>query len=245
MTPAWEQLERLAASHEPVPSFGPDDLRGLPPVAQRYLSAAIEAGTALAPGARLTMRGSLRLGRWLPFRARQLLVPSLGTVWVARVGGIITGNDRFVAGTGGMDWKLLGLVRVVHAGGPDVSRSSAERAAGESLWAPTAVARAATLTDAGPDRVRIALEVDGQRVELEHDVDDAGNVRASSLLRWGDPDNTGGWSAHPFGVEVTGYRTFGGVTIPNRGRAGWHFGTGRWEEGVFFRYEITGYELLT
>jgi hypothetical protein len=43
---------------------------------------------------------------------------------------------------------------------------------------------------------------------------------------------------------VTGYRTFDGVTVPSEGRTGWHFGTERWDDGVFFRYEITGYELV-
>jgi len=46
------------------------------------------------------------------------------------------------------------------------------------------------------------------------------------------------------GVEVDSNRTFGGVTIPDRGHAGWHYGTERCDEGVFFRYEITSYELL-
>ena len=244
MTPEWQQLEQLAASPSPAPGFDPVSMNTLPPAAQRYLTAAIEPGTRLAAGVRLTIRGSIKLGRWLPFRARQLLVPSLGTVWVARVAGVITGSDRYVAGTGGMNWKLFGIVPVMHAEGPDVSRSAAERAAGESIWAPTAVARSATLNDAGSDRVGVTIDVDGHRVAVEHDLDEAGRITGSSLRRWGDPDNTGTWSAHPFGVEVTSNRTLGGVTIPDTGRAGWHYGTDRWEEGVFFRYEITGYELL-
>ena len=244
MTPDWQQLEQLAASPSPAPGFDPVSMNTLPPAAQRYLTAAIEPGTRLAAGVRLTMHGSIKLGRWLPFRARQLLVPSLGTVWVARVAGVITGSDRYVAGTGGMNWKLFGIVPVMHAEGPDVSRSAAERGAGESIWAPTAVARSATLDDAGPDRVGVTIDVDGHRVAVEHDLDEAGRITGSSLRRWGDPDNTGTWLAHPFGVEVTSNRTLGGVTIPDTGRAGWHYGTDRWEEGVFFRYEITGYELL-
>lgn len=33
-------------------------------------------------------------------------------------------------------------------------------------------------------------------------------------------------------------RTFDGITIPSRGRVGWWFGTERWPEGEFFRFEI-------
>lgn len=57
--------------------------------------------------------------------------------------------------------------------------------------------------------------------------------------RWGDPDETGVSNWHLFGVEVSGHATFGGLTIPSAGRAGWYFGTGRWDDGEFFRYEIT------
>ena len=57
--------------------------------------------------------------------------------------------------------------------------------------------------------------------------------------RWGDPDHTGTWGQHPFGGEVTAYRTFDGLTIPSAGRFGWFFGTDRWSDGEFFRYQIT------
>jgi hypothetical protein len=50
--------------------------------------------------------------------------------------------------------------------------------------------------------------------------------------------------AAAFGVEVTTERTFGGVTIPSSGRAGWHFGTDRWAEGQFFRCTITRYDIV-
>ena len=231
----------------PLDRFEEDTVAHLPEVAQRYLRAAISPGSPLAPVARLEMRGQIKIGRWLPFRARQLLAPRHGTVWMATVAGVIRGSDRYVAGVGGMAWKLLGLVPFVHAEGADVSRSVAERAAAESIWAPTALAAdpgvrwSATM----PDRLDVDFTVDDEHpVHLHHAVDSEGRLEQSHLLRWGDPDNTGAWAEHPFGVEVAGHRAFDGVTIPSEGRAGWHFGTERWDEGVFFRYEVTAYELL-
>ena len=74
--------------------------------------------------------------------------------------------------------------------------------------------------------------------------DAAGRLQSSHYDRWGDPDDHGVWALHPFGVEIDGHHMFGGVTIPSRGTAGWHFGSERWDDGMFFRYEITGYELI-
>lgn len=44
---------------------------------------------------------------------------------------------------------------------------------------------------------------------------------------------------------VQGYSTFDGVTIPNVNRGGWFYGTDRWNEGEFFRSEITDHHLVT
>lgn len=89
------------------------------------------------------------------------------------------------------------------------------------------------------------VTTDGHRVLVEHEIDANGHLCNSQFQRWGDPDGTAAWDLHPFGVEATSWARFGGLTIPSRGQAGWHYGTDRWVDGVFFRFEITGYELLT
>jgi hypothetical protein len=68
-------------------------------------------------------------------------------------------------------------------------------------------------------------------------------VRSVQLDRWADPERSGAFAWHPFGIEVDGYATLDGVSIPNRGRGGWFFGTDRWPEGDFFHYEITDLSL--
>ena len=76
-------------------------------------------------------------------------------------------------------------------------------------------------------------------------LDDTGRITSFVFDRWGDPDRTGVWAWHPFGGEITGHRTFAGVTIPATGRIGWFFGTDRWPDGEFFRYRITDLDLVT
>ncbi len=140
MSAPWlSELEgRLLRAAEPG-TFTGAELEGLPEPARRHLAAAIAPGTPLAVSARLRMRGSIKVGRWLPFRARQVLSPHHGFVWAARAAGVIVGSDRYVDGVGGMDWKLAGLVTVVHTEGPDVSRSVAGRGGAEAVWVPTAL----------------------------------------------------------------------------------------------------------
>jgi hypothetical protein len=242
-TAAWRQLEHVIHGAVATRASQPTDV---PEPVARYFRAAMPDGSGASSAAVLEMRGEIKIGRWLPFRARQLLAPRYGTVWEATVARMIVGSDRYVAGTGGMDWKLFGLIPFVRAGGPDVTRSAAERAAGESIWAPAAVApgTGTTWTAASADRISAEVDTDGHVVRVEHHIDDEGCLIESSFMRWGDPDRTGRWGEHPFGVQVDGHRRFGGVHIPAQGQAGWHFGTDRWNDGVFFRFEITSHRAL-
>jgi hypothetical protein len=238
---------RLADPPDPG-SFAEKELEGLPDPVRRYLAGSIAPGTPLARAVRFRMRGSIKLGRrWMGFRAREILAPHHGFLWAARAGGVIAGFDRYADGAGTMDWKLFGLVRVAHADGPDVARSAAGRAGAEAVWLPTALLPRFGVNWAATDTHHVVASycLDDTELELQLELDDHGRLCSVVLERWGDTDASGSWGYHRFGFEATGHARFGGVTIASAGRAGWHFGTDRWAEGEFFRYELSDYELVT
>src|SRR4051794_36820214 len=119
---------RLAVPPHPG-GFSSSELFGVPDTAASMLTTAIESGTPLAAAARIQKRGSIRINRWLPFRASQVIAPGQGFVWVARVVGLIEGHDLFIDGAGEMEWKLVRLLTVARGAGTDVSRSAAGREA--------------------------------------------------------------------------------------------------------------------
>lgn len=229
-----DELERPARG-----SFAENEIEGLPEPVQRMFRAAIVPGRPLATSARLELRGAIKLRRWTRFRGRETIAPLTGFVWSARAGPI-AGYDRYANGEGELRWKLLGLVPVVQASGPDVARSSAGRLAAEAIWLPTALLPRFGIawSAVGEHRVTARLRIDAHELEIHYLLDDASRVQACWFDRWGDPDSTGVYDLHPFGMEASSHRTFAGLTIPSRGRAGWHYGTERWEDGVFFRYGI-------
>jgi TusA-related sulfurtransferase len=236
------QRQRL----EPSAVFTEAELDGLPGPVRRYLRAAIAPGTPLATAARLRMRGHIKVGRWLPFRAEQTLNPHRGFQWTARAAGVIAGFDRYAGGQGQMRWKLLGLLPLMQADGPDVSRSAAGRAAAEAIWVPTALLpRFGVDWSAADDRhITARCRIDTVEVQTHYELDADGRVRSVVFDRWGDPDGTGTWGLHPFGGKVTAYATFDGLSVPSAGRFGWFFGTDRWSQGEFFRYRITELQLI-
>jgi hypothetical protein len=243
---ARELRTRLADLPAPG-SFSGAELEGLPDPMRGYVEAAVAPGTPLATSARFRMAGSIKLGdRWVPFRARQIEAPHHGFVWSARA-GVIVGSDWYADGHGAMSWRVLGLVRVMHADGPDVSRSAAGRVGAEAVWVPTALLPRFGVTWTATDlpHITASYTLDEVDIELHYTLGDDARVRSVVFDRWGDPDDTGTWGHHPFGFEVTGHATFDGLTIPSSGRAGWFYGTDRWHEGEFFRAEITDYHLVT
>lgn len=231
------QLGR-AGSYEP---FSDAELTGLPEPVRRYLRTAIAVGTPLATCARWRMRGQIKVGRWLPFRAYQVLNPHQGFVWAARAAGVISGSDRYLDGVGAMKWKLAGIVTVATEAGPDVSASAAGRGGAEAIWVPTALLPRFGVTWSASDDAHVTarFRLGSTPVELDLLLDNEGRVRSVAFDRWGDPDRSGTWAWHRFGGEITGYRRFDGLSIPSAGRLGWHFGTDRWSAGEFFRYQIT------
>lgn len=188
------------------------------------------------------MHGEIKLGAWRPFTARQVLTPPRGFIWAAsaRVAGLpVSGFDRYSSGSGQMRWRLLGLIPVMSAAGPDVTRSAAGRLAGEgTVWLPTAF-RAATWTS-GPDEDSAVatwrIGDDEEAVQLH--VDSDGGLREVVLQRCGNPDGRP-FGRYPFRVAIDAERAFDGVTIPSAIRAAW-VSDGRPDAGEFFRAEMTG-----
>jgi len=234
----WDRLSVPSASGEP---FDPDTAAGLPEPARRWLTHAIAPGTPLWQSVELTMEGEIRLGSWRRFTARQVLAPPSGLIWAARTGvaGLpVTGYDRYSGATGEMRWRLLGLVPVMSARGPDVTRSAAGRLAGEAVLVPTAFQRASWEPGDAPDTAVMVWRLAGNVERVELRVTPDGRLVEAVLQRWGDPDGAP-FARYPFGVAVEDEATFSGVTIPSVVRAGWWWGTDRAQEGEFFRARIT------
>jgi hypothetical protein len=232
----WDSAPRSAGT------FATGDLHGLLDPARRYLEHAIAPGTPLVVAVRIRMHGEIKIRRWFPFRAEEVIRWDRGLLWraVVRMYGLpVRGFDRLVDGESRLQWRLLGLVPLVSAGGADVTRSGAGRLAAESVWLPSVLCRQGVAwTTAGPSQPRVRFTVMGEPAELLLTIGGSGQLQQISLPRWGNPDG-GPFQHHLFGGIVEDERTFSGYTIPTRLRIGWHAGTERFESGgEFFRVTV-------
>ena len=213
-------------------------LESIPPIAKTYLSHAIALGTPLASAVRLTMTGEIKLKKWMPFTANQVVRADCGFVWCARVKNgpvFITGFDQFIDGVGQMQWKLLGLIPIMTGSGPDITRSAGDRYSIERILLPSSCCRPTSAWKVDGDHLSIK-EPGMTKVELG--LNPSGRVESVSMLRWGNPDS-GVFELNPFGGHVDAEETWEGYTIPSQFRIGWHFGSDQFDTGEFFRATIT------
>jgi len=238
--PMLQEWKRLAAGGPPPEPFDPDMVVDLPEPARRWLAHAIAPGTPLWRSVELEMHGTIKIKGWRPFTATQVIAPPEGYIWAARAsvyGLPVTGYDRLSSGSGEMRWRLLGVVPVVTASGPDLFRSAAGRLASEIALLPTAFQMAAWRLGDAPDTAVATWQIGAESIDVALHVAPDGRLLDVLLQRWSDAGGAFGYV--PFGVACEQERTFDGVTIPSDIRAGWWWGTDREAEGAFFRAEIT------
>jgi hypothetical protein len=235
----WAALEQPSGTGA---GFHLDQLAGLPEPIGRWLIHAIAPGTPLLTSTEVRMHGRIRLGAWRPFTATQRLTPTAGFIWAAcaRLFGLpVTGFDRFTHDRGQMRWRLLNLVPVMAATGPDITRSAAGRHAGELLLYTPAGALCDNVTWAPVDDRRATgrLQLGRQRMEVTLSIDPSGALTALTMARWGNPIGQS-FGEYQFGANCHGEATFGGITVPRQVTAGWHCGSSRWHDGQFIEYSI-------
>ncbi|MCP2727397.1 DUF6920 family protein [Limnofasciculus baicalensis] len=234
--------------------FNSDKLSHLPEAAKRYLEHTIAPGTKLASAVRLKMHGEIKLKKWIPFKAEQVICWEHGFIWSATAwmnGLPIVGSDRVIDGVGAMQWKLLGLFPVMTASGADITRSAIGRLQSESVCLPSVfcgddVLWTSTESADLDSNLHSSFVVQGEKAELDFTIESAkprlrqrtGCLKTFKLPRWGNPDGAE-FRYVDFGGTLEEDRTFCGYTIPTRLRIGWYFGTERFEsEGEFFRATI-------
>lgn len=218
--PVRQEWDRLSIQGPPAEPFDVAMLMDLPEPARRWLTRAIAPGTPLWRSVDLTMHGEIRIGSWRRFTAAQVATPPAGYIWAARAsifGLPVIGYDRLSSGTAQMRWRLLGLIPVVTAQGPDITRSAAGRLASEFVMAPTTSRSASWRRGDRPDTAVATWRIGAEEVDVHLHVGLDGQLLDVLLQRWSNPGGEP-FGYHPFGVTVEAERTFAGVT--RRRRAG-------------------------
>jgi hypothetical protein len=213
---------------------------GLPDPARRYFLHAIKPGAPLISRLHWSYTGSMKPAKgmpWMSLVAEQVIAIDRGFVWKATASSgpfTLKVADHYLDGEGRMRVSLFGLLPVVNATGPDLSRSALGRLLVESVMLPSSILPGPRVQIEGIDesRFRAVVRQDGETTPITLTVDGEGRLKEMVMERWGNLTEDGSFRHIPYGVAVDEERTFGGYTIPSKVRVGWWYGTDRYEEVV-------------
>ncbi len=215
-----------------VTTYDPRDLAGLPAPVQRYFRAVLKEGQPVITSVRVEHTGAFNMSQtaeqWLSFTSTQHVVTHRpGFVWDARIsmapGVAIHVHDAYVAGTGVLAARLLGLFAVMEMpAAPELDQGELMRFLAEAAWYPTALLpgqdvqweaiddtrAAATLRD-GATSVRLVFQFDEQGLIVAVQADD----------RYRDVNGT--LVATPWQARHWDYQARDGMLVPLQGEVAW------------------------
>lgn len=236
---------RLQALEAATPKTHPqhyddEELKGLPPVVQRYLSQALNEYQPLVRGLYLEQSGTLNRStvvdtqKWEPFTAKQRVATKRpGFVWDASVtvspGILVRVLDAYVAGEGTLQPSVIGLLDLGGSHGTgDIARGELIRYFAESVWYPTVLlpsqgvqwkpidthSAQATLTDSPLTvTLRFTFGADGLVERINSD-------ERSALV-------DGAMVPTPWEVRLSHYQRYGNMLVPEDAEVAWLKPTGR------------------
>jgi hypothetical protein len=205
----------------------------LPAPVARYLRLALTDGQPFIRVARLRQSGVLRTGvetsRWLPFTARQWIVPpAVGFVWDARVAMPLATHvrvlDSYVQKAGEGHVSLLSALPVAaQAGVSELDSGALHRYLAEAVWVPSALLpESGVVWSAIDDRSAKASFTDANTtVTLEFRFNEAGEVTGIyTPRRFGRFD--GEYREAAWEGRFSGYMPRSGMRVPSYGEVGWY-----------------------
>jgi hypothetical protein len=214
-------------------------LEELPAPVARYLKHVLREGQPLIHVAHFGQVGKLRTDpgstRWLPFEARQVVVPSSpGFIWDARVSLLPMLHVRvryaYVRWTGSGKVSLLSALTVAaDSGRHELNSGALHRYLAEAVWYPTALLPGAALKWSPIDDTKaLATLIDRNvAVSLQFWFNDRGEVTGVySPSRWGKFGSD--YRQTPWEGHFNNYREQDGMLVPSEGEVGW-YSAGEWE----------------
>jgi len=222
------------------------DLAGLPLCVQRWLEHAQVIGKEKISTVRLKQKGLMRLkedGPWIPADAEQyFIVDKPGFVWKVKVRMApllyFTGMDKYYEGKGTMKIKVLSVIPIVNAAGPEMNQGSLLRYLAETMWFPTAALNYyIKWQEIDAHSARATMSYGGVTASGVFTFNEKGEVVTFIAQRYRELD--GKYVLQDWGGITKGYGEFNGIRIPNKTDIIWRTETGDFN---WFKCEITDIE---
>jgi hypothetical protein len=225
-----------------------DRIQALPLLIRNWLKRANVVGNEFTYTVHLHQTGEMRTsphGRWMPFKAEQYnKVEEPAFIWLARVKAAplitLTGRDNYQNGKGEMQIKLLNLISVVHATGPEIDQGALIRYMAESVWFPSsALANYFAWEQISNSQVKCTMNHRGVSSSGIFTFDSKGDVQSFEAMRFFQQKQTATLEKWHVDLEPSGLKDFEGIRIPAKATVTWKLKEG---DFTWLKLEITQLE---
>lgn len=220
-----------------------EDLANLPKPIQKWLENAQVIGKDKITTVRLKQKGLMRLkeeGPWMNTQVEQYFrTDEPGFVWVANVQMAplfhFSGLDNYQEGQGEMGIKVLSLISVVDAKGPEINESTLLRYLSEMQWFPTAALNSYITWDAiDANSARATISYKGITTSGVFTINETGDLISVKAKR--HKEVNGEYVLTDWGGVNKEFREFDGIRIPSKSDIIWYEPTGEFN---WFQLEVT------
>ncbi len=206
----------------------------LPDIVRKWIASSGFEGARRIQFVRLKQKGELKLkpgGNWMPFEATQYFrTGDPAFVWKAKVSLIppfnLTGRDKFINGTGEMNFKFLSLVNVVNeANNEKINSGAMVRYLAEICWFPIAALDSQIRWESIDSLTAIAtMTYGGMTVSGSFTFNESGDLIAFESERYygGGGDS----KMEKWRVENISFKNFAGYRLPDKSRVIWKLSDG-------------------
>jgi len=206
-----------------------DGIKDLPEPVQRYLRYSQIIGKETIGTVRLKQKGLMRMSedqKWMPLEAEEYYTTNPpGFIWYGSIEFIpflsVKARDMLSEGKGAMLVKLLGLINIVDATGPEMNQASLVRYLSETIWFPTAL-----LSDyiqwepVDTDSAKATIRVDGLSASAVFYFKESGELENLVTERY--YDEGGQFVLRTWSTPITEYKAINGIRMPSKGYAEWN-----------------------
>lgn len=223
------------------------DIAHLPEPVQRWIrySGAIDKPRPLS--VRLKQEGEIRLkpdAEYMPFTATQYYTTDPPAfIWKADVQMMplisFSGRDKYEGGHGNMEIRVMSLIPVVNATGPEMDQGTLLRYLNETMWFPAgAVSPYITWESVDDNSARATMSYEGVEASATFFFDTEGRVTTMVANRYQDAGG-GEFKYLPWKTPVSDYGEFAGLRIPVAGAGVWEE---EWGDFTYVRLRIVDLE---
>ncbi len=242
-----EALALLQQSEPAQPVLITDaHLTGLPEVLQRYLRYAGVVDKAPISTVRLTQQGVMKQQpgqKWMSMVAEQYFTTKPPAfLWHCTMRPFplvwISATDRFTGGHGNMVIKLLSVITMGNAHGPEMDQGELQRYLAEMIWFPTAwLSDAIAWQAVDAHSAKATFRELGVMGSVVLHVNEQGQLTHVTADRY--KEEHGHYLLAPWSGQCNEYQEVEGMRIPTRIEVTWHLTSG---EFTWFRVQITEIE---